>query len=79
VVTDVELVKPGGEVDRVSRKEISMNTIECSINLHIISLMNLVCTPLPWLNPTHQKGNASILEEVSVMSCVRTSLPVGAG
>jgi hypothetical protein len=68
VVTDTELVKSGGEVDRVPRKEISMDTIECSINLHTISLINLVCTPLSWLNPTHQKGNVSIFKEVFVMS-----------
>jgi hypothetical protein len=83
VVTDTELVKSGGEVGRVSRKEISMDTIECSINLHIISLMNMVCTPLSWLNPTHQKGNVSIFEEIFVMSCERiiscASPLVGAG
>lgn len=83
MVTDTELVKSGGEVGRVPRKEISMDTIKCSINLNTIPLMNLVCTPLSWLNPTHQKGNVSILEEVFVMSCERTisriSPLVGAG
>ena len=53
MVTDTELVKSGGEVGRVPRKEISMDTIECPINLHTISLMNLVCTPLSWLNKPH--------------------------
>jgi hypothetical protein len=83
VVTDTELVKSGGEIDRVPRKEISMDTVECSINLHTNSLMNLVCTPLSLLNPTHQKGNVSIFEEVFVMpferviSCI--SLLAGAG
>jgi hypothetical protein len=83
VVTDTELVKSGGKVDGVPRKEISMDTVECSINLHTNSLMNLVCTPLSWLNPTHQKGNVSIFEEVFVMSCERIisriSPLVGAG
>ncbi len=83
MVTDTELVKSGGEVDRVPRKEISMDTIECSINLHTISLMNLMCIPLSWLNPTHQKGNVSVFEEVFVMSCERAisciSLLAGAG
>jgi hypothetical protein len=83
VVTDTELVKSGGEVDRVPRKEISMDTIEDSINLHTISVMNMVCTPLSWLNTTHQKGNISIFEEVFVMSCERiiscTSPLVSAG
>jgi hypothetical protein len=83
VVTDTELVKSGGEIDRIAREEISMDTIECSINLHTISLMNLVFTPLSWLNPTHQKGNVSIFEEVFVMSCERiisrTSPLVSAG
>ena len=46
MVTDTELVESGGEVDRVARKEISMDTIECPINLDTIPLMNLVCTPL---------------------------------
>ena len=71
MVTDTELVESGGEVARVPRKEISMDTVECPINLHTISLMNLVCTPISWLNPTHQKGNISIFEEVFVMSCER--------
>jgi hypothetical protein len=83
VVTDTELVKSGGEVGRVPRKEISMDTIEDSINLHTISLMNPVCTPLSWLNTTHQKGNISIFEEVFVMSSERiiscTSPLVSAG
>jgi hypothetical protein len=83
VVTDTELIKSGGEIDRIAREEISMDTVECSINLHTISLMNLVCTPLSWLNTTHQKGNISIFEEVFVMSCERiisrTSPLVSAG
>ena len=83
MVTDTELVKSGGEVDRVPRKEISMDTVECSINLHTISRVNLVCTPLSWLNSTHQEGNVSIFEEVFVMSCERfiscISPLVGAG
>jgi hypothetical protein len=83
VVTDTELVKSGGEIDRIAREEISMDTIEDSINLHTISLMNLVCTPLSWPNPTHQKGNISIFEEVFGMSCERiisrTSPLVSAG
>jgi hypothetical protein len=83
VVTDTELIKSGGKVDRVPGKEISMDAIECSIDLHIISPMSLVCTPLPWLNPTHQKGNVSIFEEVFVMPCERIigciSLLAGAG
>jgi hypothetical protein len=33
VVTDTELIKSGGEVNRVPIKEVSMDTIECSINL----------------------------------------------
>jgi hypothetical protein len=36
VITDAELVKSGGEVHRVARKEISMEAIECSINLYKI-------------------------------------------
>ena len=68
MVTDTKLVESGGEVGRVARKEISMDTIECPINLVTISLMNLVCTPLFWLNTTHQKGNVSIFEEVFMMS-----------
>jgi hypothetical protein len=36
VITDAELVKSGGEVHRVAREEISMDTIECSINLYTI-------------------------------------------
>jgi hypothetical protein len=83
VVTDAELVKQGGKADRVPRKEISVDTIKRSINLHTISLINLMCTPLSWLNPTHQKSNVSIFEEVFVMSCERIisciSRLVGAG
>ena len=55
MVTDVELVKQGGKADRVPRKEISVDTIKCFINLHTISLMNLMCTPLSWLNPRTRK------------------------
>ena len=36
MVTDAALVKSGGEVHRVARKEISMDTVECSINLYTI-------------------------------------------
>ena len=77
MVTDTELLKSGGEVDRVPREEISMDTIECSINLHTISLMNLTCIQLSWVNPTHQKGNVSIFEEVFVMSCKRILSCIG--
>jgi hypothetical protein len=55
VVTDTELVKSGGKVNRVPRKEISMDTVEYSIDLHTNSQMNLVCTPLSWLNPRTRK------------------------
>jgi len=37
VVTDTKLVKSGGEVDRVPGKEISMDTIQCPINLHTLT------------------------------------------
>ena len=37
MVTDTELVKSGGKVDRVLGKEISMDTIECSVNLHTLT------------------------------------------
>ena len=37
MVTDTELVKSGGEVDRVPGKEISMDAIECSINLDTVT------------------------------------------
>jgi hypothetical protein len=33
MVTNSELVKSGGEVDRVPRKEISVDKVECAINL----------------------------------------------
>jgi len=36
MVTDTELVKSGGEVNSISRKEISVDTVECSINLYTI-------------------------------------------
>jgi hypothetical protein len=36
VVTDAELVKSGGEVNRVPRKEISVDTVECAINLDTV-------------------------------------------
>jgi len=68
VVTDAELVKSGGEVHRVPREEISMDTIEYSINLYTKYPMNPVCTPLSWLRPTYQKRNVSIFEEVFVVS-----------
>jgi len=42
VVTDAELVKSGGEVDGVSREEVSVDAVECAINLHTIWSMNLV-------------------------------------
>ena len=37
MVTDAELVKSGGEVNRVSREEISMDTVERAINLHTVT------------------------------------------
>ena len=68
MITDIELVKSGGEVQRVAREKISMETIECPINLYTIRPMNLVCTPQPLVRLTYQKGNVSIFEEVFVVS-----------
>jgi len=70
MVTDTELVKSGGKVDRVPRKEISMDTIQCSINLHTLTDESGLHT-FSWLNHTHQECNVSIFEEVFVMSCKR--------
>ena len=36
MVTDAALVKSVGEVHRVAREKISMDTVECSINLYTI-------------------------------------------
>jgi hypothetical protein len=33
VITDAELGKLGGEIDRVSRKKVTMNTIKCTVDL----------------------------------------------
>ena len=71
MVTDVQLVKSGGKVQRISREEISMDTIKCSIDLYTIGPIKLVCTPLLWLGSTNQKGNVSIFEEVFGMSYER--------
>ena len=46
MVTDTELAKSGGEVNRVSREEILMDTIECSINLYTICSVNPVCVTI---------------------------------
>ena len=35
MITEAELVKSSGEVDRIPRKEISVDTVECAINLDI--------------------------------------------
>jgi hypothetical protein len=48
-----------------------VDTVERAINLHTVRPMNLVCTPVSRLNPTHQKGNVSVFEEVSVVSYER--------
>jgi hypothetical protein len=37
VVTDAELVKSSGKVNRVSREEISVDTVERAINLHTVT------------------------------------------
>ncbi len=36
MVADAELVKSGGEVNRMPREEVSMDTVECAINLDIV-------------------------------------------
>lgn len=33
VITDAELGKLGGEVDRVAREKVTMNTIKCTVDL----------------------------------------------
>ena len=45
MVTDAELVKSGGEVNRVPRKEILVDTVKCAINLYTVWLVKLVCMP----------------------------------
>ena len=71
MVTDAEPVKSSGKVNRVSREEISVDTVEHAINLHTVRPVSLVCTAVSWLNPTHQKGNVSVFEEVCVVSYER--------
>ncbi len=67
MVADAELVKSGGEVNRVSGEEISVDAVECAINLHsLINESGRHATVMS--DPTHQKGNISIFEEVFMMS-----------
>ena len=63
VITDVELRKFGGEVDRVPREKISMNTVECTVDLLRFSVSLAHNTG----RHTHQKCDISILEEKYVV------------
>jgi hypothetical protein len=40
VITDIEQGKSGGKVYRVAREEISVDAVECVVNLHAYNLIH---------------------------------------
>ena len=62
MIADVELAEFGGEVYRVPTEKVSMNTIECAIDLQPFSASKTYNT-----NVTHQESDIPILEEIYVV------------
>jgi len=72
MIADIEQGKSGGKVYRVAREEISVDAVECVVNLHTYHLINESAHHYPRMNITHQKCDVSVCKEVFVVFYERT-------
>ena len=72
MITNIEQRKSGGKVYRVTGEEISVDAVECVVNLHTYNLINESAHHYPWMNITHQKCDVSICKEIFVVLYERT-------
>ena len=63
MIANVKLAEFGGEVYRVPREKVSMNTIECTIDLRSFS----VSKDFTKQNVAHQECDISVLEKIYVV------------
>ena len=62
MVTDTKLGESSGEVYRIVREQVAMDTEQKAIDLRIVSILKVFASKV-----THQKCDISILEEVLAM------------
>lgn len=62
MIADVELAEFGGEVYRVPREKVSVNTIECAIDLQPFSVSKTTTQSV-----AYQECDISILEEIYIV------------